>query len=634
MIPQDKQNTKTLLLNAERAYNLAEKHGEKRKGKVILNAFEELHHRGNPNFLYAIQKMKRLPVTIQEFMESPEFMADQVDVWPNVKKAIYESVPDILAGEEHIDEIVMGGASSTSKSMRAMMINAYWLYYLNCFDWPQELFKLTKPTEIVFFFMSIKPSTAEDVLYKPFYQYFLNMPYTKKYVNWNKDVKSEIQLEQNITVRSGSANVESLIGHAIISAIVDEINFLARVEKSKRTPDGSTFDQAEIVHRTVKNRRSSRFSGAGIRPGAICISAQTKYKGDFVDKRVEQVRKNKELGVHICRKKRYEMWPADKFSKETFNILVGCDSYPTRILDASTEAYTLPPNAQIEAVPVTFLDDFKRDPEYALREIVGISTNAIQPFIAQRHKVFQATETWSEQGWKPWTSKSNYKLNEHGLLNEKGMPVIIPENLPKDGKPRFVHVDLSISGDRCGIGISHISHYVEVGNEKLPYYVVDWAVTLEPDSVNQIDIEEVRRWVSDLKLKYKLNLGRVSYDGFQSFQSIQMLRKVGINAMNISVDKTTEPYQNFRDALYTDRVAIPDDDDLRIELVGLEFNSNANSGKGKVDHQPHTTKDKADSAVGSMFNSSLSGSARAMMGYGDYQSNRPTTPQRPSSARR
>lgn len=632
MIPADKKTTYELLKGAEKAYEKALKYGEERKGLITLNAFKQLHENENPEYLYAMQKMKRLPVTVQEFMESPEFMADQIEVWPEVRKAIYSAVPDILTGADPVHEYLMGGASSTSKSVRAMMVNAYWLYFINCFDWPQELFKLTKPTEIVFMFLSIKPTTAEKVLYKPFYQYFMNMPYTRRYVNYNKDVKSEIQLEQNVTVRSGSANVNSLVAHAILSGIIDEINFMAYIEKSKQSPDGGAFDQAEIVHRTFLNRRKSRFISKGIMPGTVCISAQTKYKGDFVDKRAAQVKKNDEKGVIVCRKKRYEIWPEDKFSKETFKVLVGTDEYPTRIIDDKSD-YTLPANAVIENVPITFLDDFKRDPEYALREIVGVSTNAITPFISQRHKVFEATAAWTERGYKPWTTQANYKLNERGLLNDRGMPVIIEENLPKDGKPRYVHVDLSLSGDRCGIGISHIEEYLEVGSEKLPYHVIDWVVTLEPDTVNQIDLDEVRRWVTDLKMKYKINLARVSYDGFQSVQSIQMIRKLGVGAMQISLDKTTEGYMLFRDALYTNRVAMPDNDDLRFELIGLELNQNANAGKGKVDHQPHTTKDASDGAVGSVFNASLSGSNKVEIGNVGNVGNRPTVNSRPSTNR-
>jgi hypothetical protein len=630
----DKKNTAQLLKNAEKMYELALKHGETRKAKITLNAFQELHDRNNAGYIYALQKLRRMPVTIEEFMDSPEFLAEQLEIWPKLRQSVIECNPDILAGEKKPEEILYLGASGTGKSVRAMVTNLYQLYLVDCFDWPQELYSMSRPTELVFMFLSIKPTTAEKVLYKPFRQYFLNMPYAQKHIEYNKDIESELILNQNKVVRAAAANVNSLVAHAIMSGIIDEVNFYARVKNSQQTPDGSIFDQAEIVEKTMLNRRNSRFKFTGPNPGVICISAQTRYKGDFTDRRVYEIKKNNETKdnrVIYYREGRPDVWPDEKLAKETFKILVGTDEYPTRIMDEQGKNYSLPPNAVLMDIPKNFEDEFKRDPEYALREICGISTSAITPFIAQRQKIYEAVIPWTERNLLPWTTEQNYKLNEYALLNEKGMPRVIEDNLPRDGKPRFVHVDLSVVQDRCGIAICHIDGYREVGNEKLPYYVVDWVVTLEPDSVNQVDVSEVRRWVSDLRLKYGLNIARVSYDGFQSIETIQQLRKLGINAINISVDKTLEPYENIKSAFYSNQIAIPDNDLLKSELAALELNLNANGGKGKVDHTPIIGKDSADACTGAVYNASLSGDVKVNAGYSYRTSARPTVGQRPRS---
>jgi hypothetical protein len=634
----DKKNTYQLLKNAEKAYELTVKYGEKRKGLITLNAFQQLHTHNNPAYVFALQKLKRLPVTIEEFVNSPEFLGSGtgrpvIDIWDSLKPSIYEINKDLLLGEQNPNEVLFLGASGTGKSVRAMVSTLYQLYVTDCFDWPQEMFQLSRPTELVFILLSIKPSTAEDVLYKPFRQYFESMPYTRKYIDFNKDITSELRLTQNKTVRFASANVNSLIAHAIMSGVIDEINYFARVEKSKQTPDGGTFDQADLVHKTLLNRRESRFTSHGPNPGLICISAQTKYKGDFTDRRVEQIKKlegKKQQSILYYREKRYDVVPKERLTKETFKILVGCDEYPTRIIEADSK-YTLPPGAVIEEVPMTYYDTFLRDPEHGLREIVGIASNAITPFIPQRHKIHEAAVAWSERELQPWTTESNYRLNEFGKLDDKGMPKLIEENLPTDGKARYVHVDLSVSSDRCGIGICHIDGYTEVDGERLPYYVVDWVVTLEPDSINQVDVAEVRRWVSNLKLKYGLNIARVSYDGYQSLESLQMFRKLGINSMVISADKTIEPYEVLRSAIYTNRVSLPDNDLLKSELAGLELNQNANQGKGKVDHTPVMGKDSADAVCGAVFNASTSGVAKSQTGHPGYTRTRPTVTNRPKS---
>jgi hypothetical protein len=392
----DKQNTAALLKRAEKLYELALKNGDTRKAKIMLNAFRELHENNNPAYIYAVQKLKRMPVLIDEFMDSPEFLADQIEIWPALRQSILDSNPDLLVGDIGPNEILYLGASGTGKSVRAMVTNLYQLYVTDCFDWPQEMFKLSRPTELVWMFTSIKPTTAEKVLYKPFRQYFTQMPYTKKYVEYNKDIESELQLNQNKVVRAASANVNSLVAHAVMSGIVDEINFFARVKNSSQTPDGSTFDQAEIVERTILNRRKSRFVSRGPKPGVICVSAQTRYKGDFTDRRVDQIRRTNEQGVIWFREARYEVMPEDKFCGEKFEILVGTDEYPTRILNRQGANFALPPHAQIKEIPIEYYDDFLKDPEYALREICGISTNAITPFIAQRQKIYEAVTPWNE----------------------------------------------------------------------------------------------------------------------------------------------------------------------------------------------------------------------------------------------
>lgn len=631
----DKRNTKELLIRAEKMYALAAANGEERKGKIILNAFTQLHEHNNPAYIYAMQKLRRMPVTIEEFIASEDFLGNDtsrpvIEIWDTLKPSISEINQDIMMGHKNPNEVLMLGASGTGKSVRSIVSNLYQLYVADCFDWPQDMFQLSRPTELVFLFLSIKPSTAEKVLYKPFRQYFEAMPFTAKYIEYDKDITSELRLNNNKTVRFASANVNSLIGHAVMSGAIDEINFFARVEKSKQTPDGGTFDQADLVHKTLLNRRESRFTSAGPNPGLICISAQTKYKGDFTDRRIEQIRKNKEKNVLWYREKRYEVVPPERLTKEKFKILVGTDEYPTRIIDAESK-YTLPPNAQVLEIPMTYYDTFKRDPEHGLREIVGIATNAITPFIPQRHKIHEAAAAWTARDMKDWTTQNNYVLNEYSKLNDRGMPVIIPENIPQDGIPRYIHVDLAVSSDRCGIGICHIDGYVEVEGEKLPYYVTDWVVTLEPDSINQVDIAEVRRWVVDLKLKYGLNIARVSYDGYQSTESVQMIRKLGINSLNISVDKTLEPYESLRGAIYTNRLAMPDNDLLKSELAGLELNMNALGGKGQVDHTPVLGKDAADAMTGAIFNASLSGGVKINSGYSNHMHSRPKTGERPKS---
>ena len=150
--------------------------------------------------------------------------------------------------------------------------------------------------------------------------------------------------------------------------------------------------------------------------------------------------------VKIFTRKQYEVQPQDKYNGETFRLLVGTDHYPTRILEdheVAGEDYS--ENATIENVPTEYYYDFVNDPENALRDIVGISTDVITPFISQRHKVVEAIVNWRSSGSKIWVDKQNVDLSIDG------MPQIIEENLPEDkDTPRFVHIDLALTGSGTG----------------------------------------------------------------------------------------------------------------------------------------------------------------------------------------
>ena len=66
-------------------------------------------------------------------------------------------------------------------------------------------------------FMSVKPNTAITTLYKPFRQKFDSIKFFQKYVNYNKQVESELRIEQNLIVKPVTASMEALIGQAIVA---------------------------------------------------------------------------------------------------------------------------------------------------------------------------------------------------------------------------------------------------------------------------------------------------------------------------------------------------------------------------------------------------------------------------------
>jgi hypothetical protein len=96
----------------------------------------------------------------------------------------------------------------------------------------------------------------------------------------------------------------------------------------------------------------------------------------------------------------------------------------------------------------------------------------------------------------------------------------------------------------------------------------------------------------------------VTYDGFQSTDSIQQLRKKRFRASNLSVDRQTLPYEDLRDAIMDERIEFPryltyvNIGDSKTEEVAVrEILQLQDTGK-KVDHPTRGSKDLADAMAG------------------------------------
>lgn len=599
--------------DAERAYAHALATGHKREAEIFKNAAVHLIENENSAFFDAIGRLKKIPVTIDEFMDSREFMGCSTDeplmeVWPNLKPLIREMNPDVFIGEKPVIQALMGGATGWGKTHASLVNILYQVYLATCFDNPHKLFSLNKATTpIVFMFMSVSGTITKRVLFQPFRSVFTNMRYSRRWLTWDKYKESELHLSGNILVVPALASIQSMVGQAIAGGIIDEINFMNIVENSKQVAgaigQGGHYDQADIVWSNITRRRQRSFATSGISFGTICAPSSTRYKGDYIDRKMEQAEQNQTPGVLTMRYKQYDIAPLKELidiEGNTFPLLVGTDNYATRVLtDKDEEGGTYPEGALIENVPMSYRPYFLSDPEGAARDVIGIASNSITPFFSQRHKIIEAIIQGRERGVEQFVIKPD------SILATDGMPQIDENLLPMDREtPRFVHVDLSASGDATGIAMVKYDGHTPQPNPQqpdtfdlLPKYVVEMAISIKPDSLNQIDASEVRKWITQLITHYKLNIVSVSYDSWQSRESLGLLRNAGISSQEISVDKTSEPYNTFRAAIYDGRVAMVDSDKLRLEMTSLEYIAI----KDKVDHPPKGSKDIADAVCGALY---------------------------------
>ena len=269
-----------------------------------------------------------------------------------------------------------------------------------------------------------------------------------------------------------------------------------------------------------------------------------------------------------------------------------------------------------------FIEDYLSDHETAERtyECQG-RTSQKDAFIRQTNRISQV-------------------INNSGIDNPVVGDIISTVNLrslqfkesfkPRPQTPYYVHVDLAKGregGDACGISMGHFEQGMtinlsddfikalseetgfsekkfkeQVGRERVGV-VIDLAIQIKAPKGGEILFEEVRNFIETLRRVHKFPVHWVTYDGWQSTDSIQLLRKSGVNAEEYSVDRTPEAYTTLKNLIYegvfrfyNHRIAIREMEELIIVDSGKKTGSVL---KFRVDHpeksaQRRKHEDKSD----------------------------------------
>lgn len=186
-------------------------------------------------------------IGIKEFINNPNYMnartlKDKSVIYPEVMIDLIE-----LNSGKYVEAVLAGGIG-TAKTTIALYTQAYQLYLLSCYVSPQEAFGLDPASEIVILFQNLTATKAKEVDYDRFRAMIENSPYFKKHFPFEKDIKSQLQFPNRIIVKPISGDVSGSIGENVIGGIIDEVNFMDIIDKSKRTHNEGTYNQAEVLY--------------------------------------------------------------------------------------------------------------------------------------------------------------------------------------------------------------------------------------------------------------------------------------------------------------------------------------------------------------------------------------------------
>ncbi len=521
----------------------------------------------------------RVPVDIRTFMEDEEYMNKRDEIYPKVMDELIE-----LNSGKYVESVITGAIGS-AKTTLALLTQAYQLYLLSCLKNPHEVFGLDRASEILIVFQNLNERLAKTVDYARFKSMIEDCHYFKTKFPFDKDIQSKLVFPNRIQVVPLSGLDTAAIGQNIIGGILDEVNYMTVTEKSKQSIDAGTYDQAIALYNTIARRRESRFMKMGWLPGMLCIVSSKRYPGQFTDIKEEEARTNERIFVYD--KRPWEIKPEGTYSGEWFYVFIGDDTRKPRILDDDEEVIPKDRNL-VKPIPVEYRHSFESDPMNALREIAGVSTLSRFPFIVSTEKVAACIGR----------VQSIANLFETDFVTSRLQ--LYPKRIERLEEPRFAHIDLGLTSDSAGICVGHISRFISLVRgdlkEILPEITIDLTLEVLPPKGGEILFYKIRALLSKLK-ELGVNLRWVSFDSFQSVDSMQLLRQQGFSSGHQSMDTTPLPYELTKSAIYDGRLLLPPHVKLGKELATLEQDPKT----GKIDHPPKGSKDVADALAGVVY---------------------------------
>jgi len=541
----------------------------------------------------------RTPVDMQTFCMDPYYLGNTCDsIYPIWLKDLTQLF------DEGYREAIITGAIGTGKTFAASIGICRILYLLSCMRDPHRSFGIAANSNISIVCLSVSEILATKVAYENIATKIEASPYFQEHFPYEK-TKKELRFPKKIWVAARASNDGSVLGLNVISGLLDETNFMPRANK-KQDPRFNLQDRAEVLYNAMQRRMKSRFDRKGRLPGILFVVSSKQTPNDFTTKRIQASMNDATVFVRD-----YALWetkPESYASGDWFYVIVGSEQAPSRVVpkDDDIEDYrrTLPEDCVIIAVPEDFRGDFESDLEGAIRDLGGVATLTVSPYIQRRSKIVSAIREdmkhpFSVLEYDPSRPGHFYwhKMVRHADDAEGGhRPILSPY------APRHIHIDPSLSGDATGFAMGHISGWSEVvrrdneGNkypETAPEIVMDLVLRIVPPTGGEIILGDVRKLVYELA-KHGYMITCVSIDSWNSADAIQKLSQRGFNALQLSVDRTTIPYDFVKTALYEDRLFYYEYPTLLKELRELEYDYS----KRKVDHPLLGSKDVADAVAG------------------------------------
>jgi hypothetical protein len=507
-----------------------------------------------------------------------------------------EDLTTVMTPERKIYEWILTGAIGIGKTTVSLCAMAYKIHRLLCLRDPYEYYDQAKINRFYFGCYNVYKYKGRE-LYDKLKTAINASPWFQRRFPINPRLKDTMEFPETVSVIPGASELDAL-GENLVACHLSEVNFM------KLGASDEDLGQAWGLYRSAQRRIKSRFMHKGSSPGLVILDSSRRAETDMLEQHLKIAQDDPH--TIISEGAIWDYRPKEYFTGEWFQVSVGDQVRNSRILEADEVA---PPGLQVVDVPEEYRKDFAADCDGALRDIAGVATFAVSPFFPNREWLRRSIDPVVKH---PFTQDSivlgtddDYELID--FFDREELLTIVrgrysPRNAP--GRLRFIHGDLARSQDAAALAMGYVEAVEWITTTAsaddidapimIPHIRVEMMVRIPPPLYGEIDYSKIRRFLSALR-EMGFPIGKVTFDGFQSVDMCQILRRMGFDADQQSMDRAPcSQYQLLRSAVTENRIRWYDYPVFLTEAGKLKKDIRT----GKVDHPKGGSKDVADCVAG------------------------------------
>ena len=521
-------------------------------------------------------------------------------VFPYWLEKLQDIFPDNLTTK--YNTLILTGSIGLGKSFIAVICQLYLLYRMLCLKDPYTYYGLQPIDKITFSMLNVTLDAAQGVGWDKMQQLLQSSDWfmSKGVMNASR-TNPQWQPPKGIELVFGSSN-RHVVGRALFSNFSDEVNFGVgnNVEKQKA--------KLKKMISQIDARMISRFGKGTYLPTMNIIASSKDSEQAFMESYIEMKRQNESKTTLIVDEPQWVV-RNDKGSPDdpgSFYVAIGNkflahELLPVGIPEAEVDRYR-EKGYRLLKVPPIYREAFEDNLDLALTDNAGISTSSSTKYISGIRLNQAKDETYQNPFTKDVIEVGNNPEDYLQYANFFDLSRVNPTDM---SRPLFIHLDMSLSGDKTGIAGVWItgkrpSQNGEDTSKELEFKVA-FSVSIKAPKGYQVSFEKNRtfiRWLKDRGFAVK----GVSSDTYQSAQIQQQLKADGFHTKILSVDRvdsdrTCKPYAFLKSAIYERHIKLYKKCDLLTEeLTSLERLSD-----GHIDHPKNFSKDQADAVCGATY---------------------------------